>query len=323
VIHRIVLLRALLRAPAPALPAMGLLCAAALLSVCPAQATAFNPANPDIRPGLAVSGASAVQDPWTHDRQVIANLVASPPAEPVVCILGGSAVRECTVSEAEWAAQVQRLGTTALTYNLGSSMRTLAESVALMEALPAGKLNMIVIVGVNLGCFESAETSATVTLPAAVFPLPAWTEHLRSQDKIWSVAAKRSSVTWWKKQKYPVFKADYSTAKTMLEKLITVCQERGLHPVLIDLPRNMAIIGHALDTPVNRFRRTCFSLSEKYSIPFVSGFNRVTKLVNRDFFDNWHLVEPGRVKWQKRLSQKTADLLQLYGLSSTGSGVAQ
>jgi hypothetical protein len=37
-------------------------------------------------------------------------------------------------------------------------------------------------------------------------------------------------------------------------------------------------------------------------------------LKDGDFFDLFHLVEPGRVKYQRLLSQKTARLLDAYGL---------
>ena len=36
--------------------------------------------------------------------------------------------------------------------------------------------------------------------------------------------------------------------------------------------------------------------------------------MDADFFDLWHLVEPGRVKYQDRVAAKTASLLQRYGL---------
>jgi hypothetical protein len=321
VTHRVVLVIQPLRNHAAVALATGLLCLIAVIYVGSAHAAGLG-GTLGSQQGIKHPAASATQDPWTHDRQVIANLIASPPPKPIVCILGGSSARECTVSETEWASQVQALGSTVSAYNLGSSNRTLAESIALMKALPAGKLKMIVFIAVNLGCFESSEPSATVTLPAPVFPLPAWTEHLRSQSSIWSTAAKRSAVTWWLKMRYPPFKADYNGCAIRLERLIKVCKSRGLYPVLIDMPRNMQIIGHALDAPISRFRHTCSALKKKYSIPFVGDFNRSANLVNSDFFDNWHLVEPGRVKWQDLLSKKTEALLEAYGLSS-GSGTGQ
>ena len=59
----------------------------------------------------AQNGASARSgDDWAHAQQVVAALKAKPPKVPVVYLLGGSAARECTISDASWAAQVKRLG---------------------------------------------------------------------------------------------------------------------------------------------------------------------------------------------------------------------
>ena len=38
------------------------------------------------------------------------------------------------------------------------------------------------------------------------------------------------------------------------------------------------------------------------------------RFVDRDFFDIFHLVEPGRVKYEHLLSEKTMTLLDRYGL---------
>ena len=278
--------------------------------------------NPDPRPG-GPEKASAYQDVWTHDQQVIANLKARPPATPVVCLLGGSSARECTISDERWAAQVRALGTKARTYNLGSSNRTFAESLALIRALPGGRLHMIVFIGVSPGSFGRRVTSASITLPAPTFPLPPWRQHVVSQDRILSLQAKRALVSRWMAEVYPVFQSQYSTQSMLLERLITVCKSRDLHPILVEVPRNMAIIGHAMDRPISRVRRTCRALSAEYSIPFLGGFVGAANLANLDFYDTSHIVEPGRVKWQRLLSRETARQLRHYGLGVPASSVAQ
>jgi hypothetical protein len=320
--RRIVLLRVLPRAAVVALATASIL-VVVLLCVCPAQATALRRALRDRRPGLVADGAPAKQDDFHHDLQVIANLMADPPAEPVVCLLGGSAARECTISEQVWAAQVQALGATALTYDLGWAVQTFAEEVWLMEALPSGQLDGIVFIGISVGGFTRPQTSNSFPLPEPVFPLPPWVQHLYSQGYILPVSKKRTQAREWMENRYPLFQANFSASRRMLEQLITVCKSRGLHPVLVETPRNMAIIGRTLDAPISRVESTCRALSIKYSIPFLSGFVGSANLANGDFYDLWHIVEPGRVKWQRLLSEKTAQLLQLYDLGSARSGVAQ
>jgi hypothetical protein len=99
-----------------------------------------------------------------------------------------------------------------------------------------------------------------------------------------------------------------------VESAIRVCLERGLHPVLLDLPRDLPIIGHSFDAPVARYKAGCKGLSTKYQIPWLT-FVSAAHFVDRDFFDIFHLVEPGRSKYQHILSEKTVRLLDKYGLA--------
>jgi hypothetical protein len=91
------------------------------------------------------------------------------------------------------------------------------------------------------------------------------------------------------------------------------CLERGLHPVLLDLPRDLEVIGHALDGQVARVKAGCSMIADAYGIPWVTPV-KAARMVDADYFDLWHLVEPGRVKYQERLAAKTATLLRSYGL---------
>ena len=43
------------------------------------------------------------------------------------------------------------------------------------------------------------------------------------------------------------------------------------------------------------------------------SFVSAAKLHNGDFYDLWHLIKPGRAKWQPLLAAKTAALLEKYG----------
>jgi hypothetical protein len=40
-------------------------------------------------------------------------------------------------------------------------------------------------------------------------------------------------------------------------------------------------------------------------------------MVSGDFYDLVHLVEPGRVKYQRRLCGQSADLLRQYGMEGS------
>ena len=59
---------------------------------------------------------------------------------------------------------------------------------------------------------------------------------------------------------------------------------------------------------MGRYSRACLELSARYDIPFVS-FVTGAGLTSRDFYDNAHLVETGRAKYQRKLSDTTVGLL--------------
>src|SRR5665647_2841878 len=159
---------------------------------------------------------------WYHALDVIASVNETSPDVPVVLLLGGSCAREATVSDGDWAAQVERRGGPAVqnryAYNLGQ-----------------------------------------------------------------------------------------------LERLIRASKARGLRPVMLDLPRNMVVIKDRFYRPIQRYHQGCRALAGEYSIPFVN-FVGAANLVDRDFYDIAHVVEPGRTKFQRLLSDKTIDLIKRYGM---------
>ena len=274
-----------------------------------AQAAAAAPAPPTGREAI---GAAETQDDWGHTLQVIANLRADPPDLPVVYLLGGSVARECIVSEQSWAAAVADAGgPTALTYDLASSNRTTATDLKLVAAMP--KVPTIVFIGVNVGRFTPAPSTPSVTLPAPSETVPPWEQHRYSDAR--SVAAKESLLRGWLRTRYPLFKKHYAYNRGMLEKLVKACKAKGFRPVLLELPRNTAVVKSRLDAPVARYHRSCKALAAEYRIPWVN-FVGAAKLKNGDFHDLWHLIDPGRRKWQPLLAAKTAALLKKYGMAT-------
>ena len=232
---------------------------------------------------VTISGVDAapVQTDWQHALQVVANVKAKPPGLPVVCLLGDSVARECVASEGGWAAAVRDAGgPAALTYDLGSGNRSIAQDLRLIAALP--KVPSIVFIGMDLDRFTAARSSPTITLPTPSEPPPAWAQHHYSTSL--GLARKRSLVRAWMTRRYPVFKKNYASNLALLEKLIMAAKAKGLHPVLLDLPRNGAVIASALDVPIARYRRSCRALAADHDIPWV-GFVTAAGLRNGDFHD--------------------------------------
>jgi hypothetical protein len=299
-----------------------LLVVAALLGACSAQATTGGvpsvggPSSSAPGATAAATGAKAATgDDWQRVLQIIADLEASPPSEPVVVLLGGSAARESTISDGSWRSQIAaRGGGTILAFNMGSRNRTLAQNVAIVQALP--DVPTIVYIGVNLGSFTSAQKSAAISLPQpGASEVSLEQPHQYTKSHILTAAEKRALVKAWLADRYPVFKRNCAISAGVLEKLIRACKAKtGAHPVLFELPRDSAVIGHQLDAATARYRATCRALHKRYDIPYVSLVAQ-TKLPNSSFYDLWHLVEPGRAVWQKQLSSRTVDLLKKYGMT--------
>jgi len=251
---------------------------------------------------------------WYHALDVIAAVNESPPEVPLLILSGGSVARECTVSDADWAAQVRRRGgPEVVAYNISSQNRTFYEEVALVKALPHAPT--LVFIGVNLERFTSPSQSGTISLTPDPTKSANYQPHTHTQSKILTLAEKQARVRHWVTRRYPVFKSRYAYNLRQLERLVRVCKDRGLRPVILELPRNLAVIGDAFDAPVRQYHSGCYAIASKYGIPFVN-FMRDAHLLNRDFYDLGHLVEPGRVKYQRLLSDKTIALLKRYGMTS-------
>ncbi|HTX68042.1 MAG TPA: hypothetical protein VMH50_02715 [Thermoleophilia bacterium] len=264
----------------------------------------------------AGSGKAGADDDWSRIAGALAWMQAVAPTKPVVALLGGSAARESTISDQSWREQIVGDGGPAtLAWNMGSHNRTMAQNVAIVRALPKG-VQAVVFVGINLGSFTSTQKSAVIKLPSPAPTAPPSLEQPHqygvSTTGILSKGKKQAMVVEWLGKRYPVYKANFSRNAKLLETLIRLCRTRGYKPVLFELPRNTQVIGGSLTAPTARFRAKCQSLAARYHIPWVSLVS-AAKVPNPDFYDIWHLVEPGRTIWQKLLSAKTAALLKKYG----------
>ena len=147
-------------------------------------------------------------------------------------------------------------------------------------------------------------------------PTREYGQHRYNLKHIHTVAQKEKMVAIWNKQRYSAFKRHLAFNLAMLEQLLIRCEERGLHPVLVELPNNRDLIGKRFDYAVAQYQRPAKALAAKYDVPYVD-FNQELGLKNADFHDLSHLVEPGRVIWQHRLAQ---EMVQLMGADGKGAG---
>ena len=248
---------------------------------------------------------------WQHALRVVQGLEVAPPQAPLVLLLGGSCAREATVSDQTWAADVGSLsGSPVVTYNLGSSNQTFEQEAALVGGLP--KAPTIVFIALNRGRF-TAITTRTTSIEPAKHPAGTYVQHHYSSASIESLKLKRHRVRFWVRMRYPRFQERYATDLALLDRLIRVCRRRGYRPVLLEMPRDTAVVGHAFDAVTRRYQAGARELALKYGILYVDFVDRA-HFVNRDFYDLDHLVEPGRTKYQRLLAAETSRLLALYGM---------
>jgi hypothetical protein len=249
---------------------------------------------------------------WKHTLQVVSWLKANPPKKPLVLMFGSSIVRESVTSDASWAAAVKsRRGGAVLTYDLGSTNQSFAQNLALVPNLP--QVPTLVFIGVDVARFVAAPGTATVKLPAPQAPSASYDPHRYSSSRIKTLAQKRALVKDWLARRYPVFKKNYSYNLGVLKKLVQACKDRGLHPVLLDTPRNTAVIKGAWKKAIDTYTAGVRTLARQMGVPFVTMVASA-RFANADFYDLLHAVQPGRAKWQKLLAAQTVALLKHYGL---------
>lgn len=247
---------------------------------------------------------------WTYSLYVVSDLATHPVETPVVLLLGGSATRECTTSDRSWREQIARQGgPVVVTRNLSSRNQTFAQDLHLVRMLPSAPT--IVFIGVNVGRFF-ADPATPFGLVPGPFERPF--QHRYSQARLLAPQGKERVAAEWMSRRYAPFGERFDDNLEDLEELVATSLRQGLHPVLLDMPRNVAVIGDRLDVPVGEYSRACAGLAARYQVPFVSFVTRAG-LTSDDFFDIAHLVEPGRAKWQTLLSHLTVELLREYGLA--------
>ncbi len=247
---------------------------------------------------------------WTYALYAVSDLATHPVDVPLVLLMGGSATRECTVSDRSWRDEiVRRGGPPTVTRTLASRNQTFAQDLHLVRLLPSTPA--VVIIGVNAGRFF-ADPATRFRLEPLPCRRPA--QHRYSVVRVLPPQGKARVAAQWMGRRYRPFSERLPGNLAALEQLVATCVAKGLHPVLLDMPRNTEVIGDRLDLPVAEYSRACAALAARHHVPFVS-FVTGAGLTSDDFFDIAHLVEPGRAKWQARLSALVVDLLREYGMA--------
>lgn len=247
-------------------------------------------------------GAAAVSD-WGHVLQVVAWLRYRTPQRRVVYLFGGSAARESVVSESSWAAQVRAVsGRSAVTYVVAKRCQIYVEDTRIVNQLPKGRGVALISVGPTRFTMLQEPASVPRNSTRSRPPGPWYQHHYDWRPRL-SAAEKRRLVRVWVRDRYGVFLSRYPDRLVELDQLIQACLARGLRPVLLEMPLNLPVIGHAFDDARVMYAGGCLELAAKYDIEYIRFVSKIG-LRGTDFYDLQHLLPSGRSKWQTRLSHE-------------------
>jgi hypothetical protein len=296
-----------------------LLCLAALAILAAAcGGTAAGVEAPSPSPASPAALTYGTVGDWSHEWTVARRLQASPPKGPVVYYLGDSTARESIVSDSSWAAQILRLGGPAVrTVSLTGHDQSFAMDISLVSALPPTPGIALIGVGLSRMVFDPkapppATTAGGQPVASGSTPLPGapqtgWVRHHYDNRHRYTFAQQRSIARRWIRWHAAQFKANRAANLADLARLVALCRSKGLRPVLVDMPFNLAAGGRTLARPRALYRAACIRLARQDGIHYAS-FLRALHLPARDYWDNAHLLRAGYVVWQRRLARLVINL---------------
>jgi hypothetical protein len=255
-------------------------------------------------------------DDWRHVKSTLAVLGRTTPRTPVVYLLGGSSARESVTTEPAWRSQIAAFGGGRVTaYNLGAASQSFSDDIKIVQAMP--RVPSIVVIGLNVGRYTSrvpvtASGGLDLRTKAAALPGVYDSHRFHAGDQL-ADGAKAEMASLWVAGRYPVFKERYRENAAELERLLSVCRRRGFSVVLVELPVNESVIGHAWDAARLRYRRDAKRAARAAGVRYVD-LAGASGLQSSDFADLNHLVDSGRVKYQHGLSRLIVAELRRTGL---------
>jgi hypothetical protein len=149
----------------------------------------------------------------------------------------------------------------------------------------------------------------------------AYRQHQYTIAKNHSAKQKRRMVDKWLDTRYPVFVRNLDYNLAMLEQILVRCEQRGVHAVLVELPLNRDIVGTRFQKAVVQYQVPVMAFADEYGVPYVD-VNEAAAVPDRHFHDLSHLVEPGRVRWQRQLARALVPLLEDADAARAGGGAA-
>jgi len=95
----------------------------------------------------------------------------------------------------------------------------------------------------------------------------------------------------------------------MVEEILRLARDRGFAVALYDQPLNASAAGPDWAGVVPAYQAACRRLARQYGVPYLH-IERAVKLEDADFADLFHLLAPGRAKWQPEMARQLAAALR-------------
>ena len=95
----------------------------------------------------------------------------------------------------------------------------------------------------------------------------------------------------------------------VLEEILKLARERGFSVALYDQPLNTSAAGPDWAGVVPAYRAACRRLAREYGVAYLH-IERAVSLKDDDFADLFHLLAPGRAKWQPEMARQLATALR-------------
>jgi hypothetical protein len=147
--------------------------------------------------------------------------------------------------------------------------------------------------------------------------LPHWV----TVNKTWSTARRRAGLRQWIALHRPAFLHNYAYNARLLDVLVKRAKQRGYMVVLTEETENSAIVGHSFDQFKRVYQPIVRRIAAKYGVPYIDLQARL-HLPDADYWDYMHMVEPGRVIWEKQLAAALAPATRQAAAAST-AGAAE
>jgi hypothetical protein len=128
--------------------------------------------------------------------------------------------------------------------------------------------------------------------------------------------AKRRNVLYVLEKDVELYRRFGAYNLRMLEEVIMLARERGYTVVLYDQPLNASAAGPDWAGVVPAYRTACREIARRYGVVYVH-IERRAKLRDDDFADLFHLLPPGRAKWQPEMARQIGAVLRSQAATVT------